>query len=60
MFDILYIQIIFVFILLGGVFARYLFKKTRDESTNVKNDITLIVIAVISLVILDIFIYIMR
>ena len=48
MFDILYIQMIFGFILLGGVFARYLFKKTRDESTNVKNDIILIVIAIVS------------
>lgn len=60
MYDIFYLQLIFGFILLGGVFARHLFKKKRQEKTNVKNDITLIVIAVISLVILDIFIYIMR
>ena len=52
MYDIFYLQLIFGFILLGGVFARHLFKKKRQEKTNVKNDVTLIIIAIISLIIL--------
>ena len=60
MYDIFYLQLIFGFILLGGVVARQLFKKKRQEKTNVKNDVTLIIIAITSLIILDVLIYIMR
>lgn len=58
MYDIFYIQLVFGFILLGGVVARHLFKKKRQEKTNVKNDVTLIIIVIISLIILDVVIYI--
>lgn len=58
MYDIFYLQLIFGFILLGGVFARHLFKKKRQEKTNVKNDVILIIIAITSLIILDVLIYV--
>jgi Mrp family chromosome partitioning ATPase len=38
----------------------YTSKKKRQEKTNVKNDVTLIIIAITSLIILDVLIYIMR
>ena len=60
MYDIFYIQLIFGCILLGGLFTKYTLRKQYEKKTTIKNDIILIIISVISLIILDIIIYMLR
>ena len=60
MYDIFYIQLIFGCILLGGLFTKYILRKKNEQTTTVKSDITLVIISVLSLIVLDIIIYMLR